>query len=418
MSVRRVIHRSLVVFGIVVGTSFGYGVYLARVHRGPFKQPAAATPAADVGSLLRSGSKYLETKHAEQALIAYRQAMTLDPRSIGAQLGVARGELMAGRESIAAQEYERVLLLDRQNTIALRQLARIYSHESQTWGQSESKYRELLRVDAGDGPAQLELARVLAWQRKSRESVEIFSRDAVRRLMRWQDQKDYAFALVRAGHADTAEPVLKKLLSTRSNDSEIKLQLAALYASRRDWDMALPLYEALLRNNPNDLRLNLTYGLGLLSTKRYKAALMPLEKARRGMPGSADTRLAYARALKGNGDLKKAAQEFRRVASTSLDPAILREYADLVLEKHDYREAEKAYKQALGLGLRDTRLLMGLAGALRGNGKHREAVPYLREAYAKQPSDRVAFELASALQKSGQHKEALSLLAKIETPAR
>jgi len=418
MSVRRVIHRSLVVFGIVVGTSFGYGAYLARVHRRPLKEIVVATPPGDVESLLQSGSKYLESKYVEQGLIAYRQALTLNPRLIRAQLGIARGELMAGRESVAAQEYERVLLLDRENTTALQQLGRIYSHQQQTWGQSEAKYSDFVRVDATNAPAQLELARVLAWERKSAESVEIFSRDAVRRLMTWQDQKDYAFALVRTGNSDVAEPVLKKLLGMRPKDSEIKLQLASLYASRRDWDMALPLYEALLRDTPNDVRLNLTYGSGLLSTKRYKAALIPLEKARREMPSSVDAALAYARALKGTGNLKKAAQEFSRVASTSQDAGIVREYADLVLEKRDYREAEKAYRHALLLGLRDTRLLLGLAGALRGNGKHREAVPYLREVYANDPSDRVAFELASTLQKVGQHKEALSVLARIEKPAR
>src|SRR5262245_29840186 len=132
MSVRRVIHRTLVAFGIVVATSFGYGAYLARMHRGPAKEIVLANPPGDVESLLHSGSKYLESKHVEQALIAYRQALTLDPRSIGAQLGIARGELMAGRESVAAQEYERVLLLDGGNTTALQQLARIYSHQQQT----------------------------------------------------------------------------------------------------------------------------------------------------------------------------------------------------------------------------------------------------------------------------------------------
>jgi tetratricopeptide (TPR) repeat protein len=359
----------------------------------------------------------LESKHAEQALIAYRHALTRAPESIPAQLGVARGELMAGRESVAAREYERVLTLDQDNIAALEQLSHIYSHERETWPQSESKYKQLLRVNADNVKAQLELARVLAWERKSDEAVEIFSRNAVMRLMTWQDQKDYAFALVRMGRSGTAEPLLKKLLTTRANDSEIKLQLAAIYASRRDWDAALPIYETLLQQHPDDLRLNLTYGLGLLSTKKYKAALGPLEKVRKEMPSNSDAGLAYARALKGTGNLKKAAQEFNRVAATSQDAHIVREYADLLLEKHDYREAEKNYKRALQLGLRDTRLLMGLAGALRGHGKNREALPYLQEVYAKEPSDRAAFELATALQKSGQHKEALALLAKIEKPA-
>jgi len=170
----------------------------------------------------------------------------------------------------------------------------------------------------------------------------------------------------------------------------------------------------LLRENPSDARLNLTYGAGLLALKNYKSALRPLERARTSMPSSSAAGLAYARALKGSGNLKKAAKEFGRVVATTNDVGLTREYADLLLEKRDYRGAEKSYKQAMRSGLRDSRLLLGLAGALRGNGKTREAIPYLEEAYAKEPRDGVAFELASALRKAGHHKEALSVLSKIE----
>jgi tetratricopeptide (TPR) repeat protein len=417
MSVRRVIHRFLIVFGIVVALSFVYGGYLTRVPRTSAETALATPNAGSVESLIRSGAQNLDSKHVEQGLIAYRKALTLAPASIEAQLGIARGEFLAGRESVATQEYERALSLEHENATALLQLARIYSHRRDSWGKAELRYRDFLRIDAGNATAELELARVLAWEKKSKDAVEIFSKDPVRRLMTFQDHKDYAFALVQTGNSREAEVLLKKLLASKSDDSEIKLQLAAIYASRRDWNTALPLYEGLLRENPNDARLNLTYGLGLLSSKQYRDAVSPLEKARRAMPGSAEAGLGYARALKGSGNLKRAAQELGRVADTSRDCGVVREYADLLLEKHDYRGAEKSYKRAIALGLRDTRLI-GLAGALRGNGKHREAVPYLEQAYAKEHSDRVAFELASALQKAGRDKAALAVLAKIEKPAR
>jgi tetratricopeptide (TPR) repeat protein len=136
------------------------------------------------------------------------------------------------------------------------------------------------------------------------------------------------------------------------------------------------------------------------------------------MPSSVDAGLGYARALKGSGNLKKAAREFGRVADVTKEAGIIREYADLLIEKRDYRGAEKSYREALQLGLRDTRILVSLAGALRANGKHKDALSYLREAYAKQPTDRLAFELASTLEKLGQHKQALALLARIEKPGR
>jgi tetratricopeptide (TPR) repeat protein len=390
-----------------------------HARRGPAEISNPSTsPGETVHALLQTASRHLESKHVEQALIAYRKALTLDPHSVDAQLGVARGELMAGREPVAALEYERVLLLDEENTTALRQLGKIYSHRRETWNQSARQYKGLLRKEPGDVTARLELARVLAWNRRSDEAVEIFSTSPVQKLMSVQDQKDYAFALVQIGRSGDAEPILQKIAAVRPNDSETRLQLASIYAARRDWSAALPLYEALLRESPDDTRINLTYGLGLLSAKRYQAAVRPLEKAHRGMPSSTEAGLGYARALKGSGNLKKAAQEFGRVATASSDSSIVREYGDLLLEKRDYRAAEKPYKRALGLGLRDTRLLMGLAGALRGSGKHREALPYLEEAYAKDPTDRVAFELASTLQKAGRNKEALSVLAKIENPVR
>jgi len=419
MGARQVIHYFLIVFGLVVGVSFGYAAYLIQMRPAVYEKPATAAPSSGaVANLIRTASSHLESKHVEQALVVYRQALTLDPNSIEAQLGVARGESMAGREVVAAQEYERVLALDHANITALRQLAGIYSHERKTLDRSEGKYREFLHLKPDDVTARLELARVFAWDRKSGETVDMFSSDAVRQQMTFQDQKDYALALAQTGRTSEAETLLKKLMAERPKDSEIELRLAAIYAARHDWDSANPLYASLLRETPNDPKLNLMYGLGLLSTKTYRAALGPLEKARNAMPSSGEAQLAYARALKGSSDLKKAAREFDRVASKSQNSSIVREYADLLLEKHDYRGAERFYKESLRLGLRDTRLLLGLAGALRGNGKYKEAVPYLEEAYAQQPSDRLAFDLATTLQKVGKNKEALALLTRIESPAR
>jgi tetratricopeptide (TPR) repeat protein len=414
MRARWVIHWFLILFGIVVGVSFGYGAYLMHYRRTSPETRGETSSRQVIQNLVRTAAIHLQSRHVEQALVVYRQALTVDPNSLDAQLGVARGELIAGRETVAAREYERVLSLDRGNTTALQQLARIYSHDRKAWDRSEGKYKELISLKPDDASGRLELARVLGWERKYKETVEMFSSDAVQRQMTFQDQKDYALALFHTGRSEEAENLLKKLIADRPKDSGVKLQLGSIYAARRDWDTAIPLYEALLRETPDDPRLNLTYGLGLLSTKKYQAALGPLEKARKAMPSSSEAQLGYARALKGSGNLKKAAKEFGRAVSASKDPGIVREYADLLLEKHDYRGAEKSYKLALRLGLHDTRLLMGLAGALRGNGKQREALPYLEDAYAEQPSDRVAFELATTLQKVGRNKEALALLARIE----
>jgi len=416
MRVRQWIHLCLVVFVCVVAGSFLYGGYLKYSQRTGLQTVVpTAPPAQSLEQLIRTADTNLENKHIEQALITYRKAMSLAPDSVQAQLGLALGELKAGREAVAAQEYERALRLDARNPVALQQLGRIYSHQRDTWGLSEAKFKEYLRVKPGDAEAQLQLARVFVWQRKAKEAAEVYSLPAVSALMTPQDFKEYAFALVRAGREKEGEALLRKLTVQRPTDSEIQEQLASIYASRKDWDSALPIYQSLLQRDPNNARWNLTYGGGLLASHRYAAALGPLEKAVRANPSNGEAGLALARAWKGSGNLKKSAQEFARVVPQyDSDAVIVREYADLLLEKRDYRGAEKSYKDAMKLGLRDQKLILGLAGALQGTGKSREALPLLREAFAAQPTDRLGLELAKTLRKLGYSKEALEVLAKVE----
>jgi tetratricopeptide (TPR) repeat protein len=133
------------------------------------------------------------------------------------------------------------------------------------------------------------------------------------------------------------------------------------------------------------------------------------------MPSSGEAGLAYARALRGVGDRRKAAKEYERIFPVyRADASIVREYADLLLEKRDYRRAEASYREAHDLGLRDVRLLVSLSGALRGNGKPRAALPFLEEAYRREPTDRLAFELAKLMHEVGRTTEASQLLDRIE----
>jgi len=406
----------LMVFAFVLAGCFGFAGYLLRVQRTGLQTPVSSISENEsVDQLVQRAQRDLQKKHIEQALISYRKALALAPDSVPAQLGVAQGELSAGREAVAAQEYERALRLARQNPTALLEAARIYSHGQKTWPKAESKYKQYLELKPEDAEAQLQFARVLAWQRKSKEAVAVFSAAPVTARMTSQDKKDFAFSLVRIGRDRDAEGLLRQLTKERRSDFEIQEQLAAIYASRKDWDTAFPLYESLLGHEPNNPQWNLTYGVGLLAARRYDAAIAPLEKARTSVPSNGEAGLALARAWKGTGNLKKSAQEFSRVIPKyRTDAGVLREYADLLLEKRDYRGAEKSYKDAMAQGLRDTRLLTGLAGALSGSGKYRESLPLLRAAYAQQPTDRLALELARTLRKLGYRKEALQLLATID----
>lgn len=403
----------LLFLGVLV-CSFGVAGYLL-FRSAQQSATQSASPRISDEELLASAEQSLRTQQTEQALVVYRRILTSNPKSLEAQLGLARGELMAGREDVAAQEYERALHLAPNNTTALQQLARIYSHQARTWGLAEKRFREYLAFKPDDRGAQVELAHLLSWQGKWRDAADVYSRPQLAKLLTIQDRRDYVVALVKSGQTQQADAVLRRFLADGRQDFELKLQLASLHASRQDWDSALPLFRSLLQEKPNAPGLNLTYGVGLLSAGDYRAALEPLAKARAGMPTSGEAGLAYARALRGVKDYKSAAGEFERVLpSYRTEMGVVREYADLLLEKRDYRKAETYYRQAYDMGLRDVRLLVSFSGALRGNGKPRAALPYLEEAYRREPTDRLGFELAKLMHEVGRTAEASQLLSRIE----
>jgi tetratricopeptide (TPR) repeat protein len=405
------------VFASVVSASFAYGVILlwrgpARAREGAAGRPAALPP--DVVALLERSAARMKKGEVEQAILGYRRVLTLGP-SLDAQLGLADGEWRAGRQEEAVREYERVLRLDRRNAVALRRLAQAYAGARETWELAEARYREYLAEAPDDGEAWLGLARVLSWRGNGRGAVEIYARDDVQARMTADDRRNRAFALVQAGRAKEAEPLLGGIARANPSDVDVTLSLGGIHASSSDWERALPLYRAALERRPDDPRANLTYGQGLLAVRDHAAAVAPLEKAARGMPSNAEAGIAYARALRGAGDLKSAEAQFERVMPLiDGDAAVEREFADLLMERKRYSKAAAWYRRSLDHGLEDERLLTGLAGALGADGKPQEALPFLERAYALSPSDRLGLDLAQLYRRLGKNDRALQLLTEIE----
>jgi tetratricopeptide (TPR) repeat protein len=402
----------LISCGLIVVCSYALMAHLAlrRNYPGDLSKGSLARPATRSAQALIAARKELNEGQVEQALVNFREALSLNPQSLAAQLGLAEGEYTAGREEIAAKEYWRALQLDNQNRSALLALARIHSHHAQTWPQAASDYRNYLKQNPGDAHASLGLARVLAWQGRSAEAAMLFERSDVAPLMTDVDQRDYAFALIKMKRDTQAVAVLRTQLAKRPGDSELSLQLADIYAAHRSWSAALPIYRDLLAKRSGDPSLNLSYGLDLLATGHYQAALEPLDRARTAMPANGEAGLAYARAMKGTGNLKKAVKEYERVLPRfEGDTSVVREYADVLLEEKDYQKSARYYGIAYNQGLRDDRLLAGYAGSLSGAGKYKEALPYLEELRRRNAAPTVTLKLARVLAWQGRAAEAAML---------
>jgi Flp pilus assembly protein TadD len=405
----------LALFLLIVVGSFVFGIRL--LYWQPQAPQGTLMPRLapeEISARLRAADEHLRRGEAEQAILTYRELLAVAP-SLNGQLGLARGELLAGRQDVAAQEFERAVALDPRNPTALLELARIYSRRAPSWPDAERRYRAYITERPDDAQAQLDLGRLLIWQGKALGGVELLAQPSVQKLMTSQDKREYAFALVKAGREGEAQPILEGI-SSQGKDDDAMLQLAGLHASRGQWSLALPLYRRVSDHRPADPQVNRAYGLGLLAAGDAAGALLPLEKAVDSAPQDGEAALGYARALRQTGDLKKASQVFdRAISKFETDAGVNREYGDLLLQRREYGKARSYYRRAMSLGLRDDRILVSLGACYSATDEPREAVPLLEEAYRQKPSDRLALDLAKLYKRVGRSDRALEMLRMIDT---
>jgi Tfp pilus assembly protein PilF len=411
----RYIRFFVIGFAVVIAISFGAAVYLRTRQNVRADNPRTVSSPAGIQNLLEDGQTFLQKGKVEQALISYRKALSIDPSSIQAQLGVADGELAAGREQLAAREYDNALRIDSGNTKAMLESAKIYSRSRATWRLSETRFKEYLGRHPNDAGVELQLGRVLSWQDKPAAAAGIFARESVQKRMTREDWRLFAFALADSQQTEEAERRIREILARDPKDREMRVRLAGIYTSQRQWDKAAPMYRTFLNETPDDPKLNQDYGLMLVAMKDYRGALDPLKKASSAMPDSGEAVLAYARALKGVGDSRQASREYERALPRNPEnAAVVREYADLLLERRDFRKSVTYYKRAQGMGISDQRLLLGLAGALSGDQKYKEALTYMEQAHQNEPTEFTTLELAKLLHKVGERDRALRLLDSID----
>src|ERR1022692_4472508 len=112
----------------------------------------------------------IEKQKPEEALAAYQQAATFQPRE--ADPHISAGELLDRQNKFAdaEQEYKQALALDPHSTYAVIGLANLYMR-GRRFPDAEGYLRKLLAVNADSGPVHIQLGRVLAAEEKTDAAV-------------------------------------------------------------------------------------------------------------------------------------------------------------------------------------------------------------------------------------------------------
>jgi tetratricopeptide (TPR) repeat protein len=211
----------------------------------------------------------LENRKPEQAVEAYENAATLQPKDVEPHLSAGILLEKQNRFADAEQEYKQALAIDPASSDALTGLANIYMRGNR-YADAAEMLRKLVTIHPNDAAAHMQLGRVLA----------------------------------AGGNNDAATAELEGAAKLEPKNVSLQRDLAELYSNSKKYDQAEAEYRSLLALNPNDALAHHGLGVVLLKDKKFVLAQQELLTAVRLKP---DFGAAY-------GDLAVAANENKNYA--------------------------------------------------------------------------------------------------------
>jgi tetratricopeptide (TPR) repeat protein len=201
-------------------------------------------------------------------------------------------------------------------------------------------------------------------------------------------QARYLLGLLRhlEGRDEEALRLLREALGKSPTLGAIELDLALLHAKRGEWQNADPHFRRLQERHPEDPALQAFLGQTLLSRGDLEGALAAFSRALELAPTNLYALRGRLRCELRLGRVAKAEALLAPALAAHPDfPDLLKLRGDLGFKRADFRAAEADYRQALALAPRYLEAELGLALALRNQGRAEEAAALLAPLMADHP---------------------------------
>jgi tetratricopeptide (TPR) repeat protein len=331
---------------------------------------------------MRRGVEFAQTGRFEDALIAFRAAAAIDPKSAAVHGNIGTTLIGLGRpnEAVAA-------------------------------------FREATRLAPKDGNFQTSLCGALGATEKYDEAVK-----ACEEGVRLNPESAIAHAALisamdRADRPDTAMTPLVSAALTRFRENEQLLVAAAEYHSwRRNRQMAVELWEQLTRLRPSSPYYLGRFAEACVDVERESEAIVAARRTLEMEPNNPYAQYAMGRIFLELGQHGDASNAFR-IAVTRKDRLPYAQYYYGVSESRAgrVRNAIEAFRQSVADNPGDFNSLAELGRELTNNAQYEEAVPPLKKAVSISPNNFEAkVSLGLALFESAQHQEGIRILEDAE----
>jgi tetratricopeptide (TPR) repeat protein len=296
----------------------------------------AKTGQSDAETYLRAATELKPTSHAaegqyrawlslaqtiakskpDEAVAAYEQASTLQPKEAEPHLSV--GQLLEEENKFAEaeREYKQALALDSQSNDAVIGLANVYMR-GRRFPEAEGFLRKLLAAQPDSAPVHIQLGRVLAAEGKTDAAVAQLQ--AGIKLAPGDDaaQRDLADLYTTAGKNDLAEAAYRALLAAHPNEAELHRRLGQTLLRQKKFPEAQQEFVSAVKLKPSlgEAYGDLAFAAG--ENKDYPLVIRALEARAKLLPEIPITYFLRASAYDHLRDFKNAAANYRLFLNTA-----------------------------------------------------------------------------------------------------
>lgn len=330
-----------------------------------FFERAAKLDSDNHALYVHFGTALLRAGEPSRAAAEFRNALSLNPRSSHARLGLARVALVHGDTAAALDE--------------LREAARI--------GPDQAELHLLLAQVHGRGGDEASAERE---RDAARRTPRYRAPDPVVEAMQAESVSSHAHSrrgrrLVAEGRLELAERELRRALEYRSSP-QAHAQLGRVLALREKLDEAIEQLEAALRLAPEDLLILIDLGTALSDRGDLERAAELLTEAVRLDPTAAGAHFNLGRARFRQGSAARSIphyEEALRLAPTEGEIHTRLGIALAAVDRTD--EAVSHWRRALEFRPGDADALLALATVLAQRGNHAEAIRLAERSYGTEP---------------------------------
>jgi tetratricopeptide (TPR) repeat protein len=273
-------------------------------------KPVDNSQQAKQRAWLALGHAIAESK-PDDALEAFRQAASLDPKDPEPHLAAAELYEKSNHFSDAEHEYKQVLAADPNSADALVGIANIYVR-----GQRLTEARETLenllqqRPDYVQG--RIQLGRVLAADGKNDEAIAQFQAALQQDPNNVAAQRDLADVYTKAGKYTDAEPIYLSLLKASPNDADAHYALGRSYMRQKKFPEAKEQFLTTVKLQPANGDAYGDLAFAASENKEYELAIRALDVRAKLLPDVAITYFLRATAYDHLRAYKEASENYHR----------------------------------------------------------------------------------------------------------